>query len=138
MNLKYRRSTRTSHSEEIAIFDMENRDEEGEPIDIGKIDVHYADDQVSGTLLIWSEYALAFSQAHSSDGVTIADLIQEVIDEVTEPVGVAEDYGIEVYYPPRERSEFFSSFDEDEELDEFDEYEDEESPNGKDRDGHFH
>ena len=137
MNLKFRRSTRTPHSEEIEIFDLENRDEGGEPVDIGKIDVHYADEQVAGTLLIWAEYAMAFGRAHQTDGVTMADLINEVIDEVIEPVGVAEDYSIAVFYPPRDRSEYFSSFDDDE-LDEFDEFEEEDSHNGKDPGGRLH
>ena len=33
-----------------------------EPASIGKIDLHYVEDQIVGTLLIWAEYATAFSR----------------------------------------------------------------------------
>ena len=61
MNIKLRRTARTSHSEEIAIFDADNRDEEGEAMHIGKIDVHYVEDQIVGTLLIVSIITIKIS-----------------------------------------------------------------------------
>ena len=134
MNLVFRRSTRTASSEEIEIFDLDSRDEAGDPVDIGKIDVHYANDQVTGTLLLWSEYVMAFNKAHASDGVTISDLTEEVIAEVTDPIGVAEEYSIEVYYPSRERFDVVSSYaddDEEEFEDDFDESSDGTDTNGR-------
>ncbi len=116
MNLKLRRSARTAHSEEISLFDSDIKDENGEALNIGKLDVHYVDDQIVGTLLIWAEYAAQFSAANG--GQAMSDLIDEILDEISEPLGVAAEYGIEVYYPRLDQHEFVSNYDEleDEEL----------------------
>ncbi|HUR04454.1 MAG TPA: hypothetical protein VM347_18060 [Nonomuraea sp.] len=139
MNLKLRRSARTPHSEEISIFDMDVKDEDSEPVNIGKLDVHYVDDQIVGTLLIWAEYASNFATAQRGTPMTMTDLIDEIVDEVIEPMGVSEIYSIEVYYPRLDQHEFVSNyedFDEDDDEMLFDE--DEESNNGTDRDGRIH
>ena len=138
MNIKLRRTARTPHSEEIAIFDADARDEGGEALNIGKIDVHYVDDQIVGTLLIWAEYVTTFTRTRAETGETITDVIDEILAEISEPLGVAETYGIEVYYPRLEQHEFVANYDEDEDaLD--DEFEDEdESLPADERDGRVH
>jgi len=110
MNLKLRRSARTAHSEEISLFDSDVKDENGEALNIGKLDVHYVDDQIVGTLLIWAEYAAQFSAANGQGAMT--GLIDEILDEISEPLGVAAEYGIEVYYPRLDQHEFVSNYDE--------------------------
>ena len=110
MNLKLRRSARTAHSEEISLFDSDVKDENGEALNIGKLDVHYVDDQIVGTLLIWAEYAAQFSAANGGGAMT--GLIDEILDEISEPLGVAAEYGIEVYYPRLDQHEFVSNYDE--------------------------
>jgi hypothetical protein len=116
MNIKLRRTARTPYSEEIAIFDADSRDEGGEAVNIGKLDVHYVDDQIVGTLLIWAEYATNFNRTPPADsGETMTDLIDEILGEVSEPLGVAAEYGIEVYYPRLDQHEFVANYDEDEE-----------------------
>jgi hypothetical protein len=138
MNLKLRRSARTPHSEEIAIFDTDMKNEDEEPASIGKIDLHYVEDQIVGTLLIWAEYATAFTTANQGR-MTMTDLIDEIVDEVSEPLGVAEVYSIEVYYPRLDQHEFVSNYDEFEEEDEdlMEEFEDE-STNGAEPNGRVH
>ena len=137
MNIKLRRTARTPHSEEIAIFDADTQDESGEAAHIGKIDVHYVDDQIVGTLLIWAEYVTNFTRTRAESGETITDVIDEILAEISEPLGVAETYGIEVYYPRLDQHEFVANYDEDEELDELDE-EDEEALPADERDGRVH
>ncbi len=110
MNLKLRRSARTAHSEEISLFDSDVKDENGEALNIGKLDVHYVEDQIVGTLLIWAEYAAQF--AATNGGGAMTGLIDEILDEISEPLGVAAEYGIEVYYPRLDQHEFVSNYDE--------------------------
>lgn len=113
MNLKLKRLARTSHSEEIAIFDADNRDANDEAVNIGKLDLHYLDDQVVGTLLIWQEYATGFARAHGAGSdTTMDDLIDQVLTEVTEPLGVPGEYGIEVYFPSTQQHQFVSNYSE--------------------------
>src|SRR5438874_11930522 len=124
MNLKLKRMTRTPRSEEISIFDVDTRDEHDEPVNIGKLEVHYLDDQIVGTLLIWQEYATGFNRTHApGSDVTIDTLIDEILVEVSEPLGVPGEYGIEVYYPSVKNHFFVSNYS-DEDEDETEEGED--------------
>lgn len=147
MNLKLKRTTRTPYSEEISIYDMETLDANDEPVSIGKVDLHYVEDQVVGTLLIWQEFATGYRQAHGSGSQeTLDDLIGAVLAELTEPVGVSATYAVEVYYPPFAGQGFVSNYpdegegdgsalpetDLDIDMQEGDVYEDEEPPRGDD------
>ena len=138
MNLKLRRSARTPHSEEISIFDTDVKDENEERVNIGKLDVHYVDDQIVGTLLIWAEYASNFATAQRGTPMTMTDLIDEILDEVSEPLGVAAEYGIEVYYPRLDQHEFVSNYDEFEDDELLDEFEEDEETEGSDHNGRVH
>jgi hypothetical protein len=119
MNLKLKRTTRTPYSEEVSIFDMETLDANDEPVSIGKVDLHYVEDQVVGTLLIWQEFATGYRQARGSGSQeTLDDLIGAVLAELTEPVGVSATYAVEVYYPPFAGQGFASNYPDDEEGEE--------------------
>lgn len=127
MNIKLKRAVRTPHSEEIDIFDTDTRDEAGDAVNIGKLEVHYIDDQVVGTLLIWQEYAQGLNRTPGSNGA-MDDLIDDILTEVTEPIGVASEYGIEIYFPSVINHSFASNYPDDqaqEEGMEGDEYEEE-------------
>src|SRR5438045_1511811 len=116
MNLKLKVTARTADSEEIAIFDADTRDESGNAVNIGKLDVHFVDDQMVGTLLIWEEYATGFNRTHGPGSeVTIDDLIDSILSEASEPLGVPGDYGVEVYYPSVSNHFFVSNYEQDEE-----------------------
>src|SRR4029453_17338331 len=117
MNIKLKRAVRTPHSEEIDIFDTDTRDEAGDAVNIGKLEVHYLDDQVVGTLLIWQEYSQGFNQMQGSD-LTMDDLIDAILTEVTEPIGVSSEFGIEIYFPSVINHSFASNYPEDDEGDE--------------------
>jgi hypothetical protein len=138
MNIKLKRAVRTPHSEEIDIFDANIRDEHDQAINIGKLEVHYLDDQVVGTLLIWQEFAEGLNRSQGSH-VILDDVIDAILTEVTEPVGVSSEYGIEIYFPSVINHQFASHYVEDEEAaegeqgegdeeyEEYEEYEDDEN-----------
>jgi hypothetical protein len=116
MNLKLKVTARTSNSEEIVIFDADTRDENNKAVNLGKLDVHYVGDQIVGTLLIWQEYATGFNRTHApGSDETMDTLIDEILAEISEPLGVPVEYGIEVYYPSVQNHYFVSNYsDEDE------------------------
>jgi hypothetical protein len=114
MNIKLKRAVRTPHSEEIDIIDGDLRDENDEPINIGKLEVHYLNDQVVGTLLIWEEFAQGYNRTQGAN-VLMDDLIETILSEVTEPIGVAAEYGIEIYFPSVLNHSFASRYAEDDE-----------------------
>lgn len=131
MNIKLKRAVRTPHSEEIDIFDTDIRDEHDAAVSIGKLEVHYLDDQVAGTLLIWQEFAQGFNRSQGSS-VQLDDLIEAILSEVTEPVGVSSEYGIEIYFPSVINHQFASHYAEDDEDVEAGTGDDEEYEEGED------
>jgi hypothetical protein len=134
MNLKLKRVVRTPHSEEIAIFDGDTRDENNQAVNIGKLEVHFLDDQMVGTLLLWQEFAQGYKALHGAGSEeTIDDLIDAILTEIAEPLGLPAEYGIEVYYPSVTNQLFISNYSGDEGEDE-EEYDDEESDDDSDED----
>lgn len=110
MFIKLKRASRTSHSEEMTIQFADERHMGGDEVNIGKIDVHYLGDQIVGTLLIWQEHVNAFGQA----GIDLDDVISQILAEVSEPIGVPSEYGIEIYYPSLAKQDFISNYADDE------------------------
>ncbi len=116
MNLKLKRVVRTAQSEEIAIFDGETLDENDAAVSMGKLEVHYLSDQIVGTLLIWAEYAKGYNTTHAAGSEeTLDDVIDAILSEVSEALGVPSEYGIEVYYPSVTNQAFYSNYADDEE-----------------------
>lgn len=111
MNIKLKRVVRTPHSEEIAIFDTDTRDENEAAVNIGKLEVHYLEDQVVGTLLLWQEFTRGFAVTYpSGSDLTMDDVIDRILSEITESLGVASEYGIEIYYPAVSNQGFVSNY----------------------------
>lgn len=126
MNLKLKRVVRTPYSEEIAVFDGNTRDENNQAVNIGKLEVHYLGDQIVGTLLLWQEFAQGYKALHGPGSEeTIDDLIDAILSEIAEPLGLPAEYGIEVYYPSVTNQLFISNYSGDQGEDE-EEYEDDE------------
>lgn len=137
MNIKLKLTARTADSEELAVFDADTKDETGNAVNIGKLDVHFVDSQIVGTLLIWQEYATGFNRTHGpGSDETMDTLIDEILSQMSEPLGVPADYGIEVYYPSVTNHQFVSTYaDEDAESEvEGVEYEEEEEEPANDDD----
>ena len=104
MNVKLQRVVRTSASEEIVIRDLDQTDRDSSPKTIGKLDVHYTDEGVYGTLLLWPETVDGMSKA------ALDAFVQDsIIDELTGPIGVAETFNIELYGPDMKRYKLFSN-----------------------------
>jgi hypothetical protein len=104
MQTRLQRVVRTATSEEIVIRDLDQLDKDGSPRTIGKLDVHYTDEGVYGTLLLWPDVVDAQSKAELD-----AFVQEHVIDELTGPIGVAETYNIELYSPDMRRYKLFSN-----------------------------
>lgn len=130
MKLKLHRTVRTQSSEEIYIYDLDLNDEAGEAVDIGKMDVHYTSDQIVGTVLFWKDWQVG----EAAGSPNLQEIVDEVLEELAEPLGVSGEYDIEYYICDRDSRQFVSNIDdefdfeddEDFEEDEFDEDEDEE------------
>jgi len=108
MNVKLQRVVRTALSEEIVIRDLDQLDKDGTPRTLGKLDVHYTDEGVYGTLLLWPEMVDATAKADLD-----AFVQDTIIDELTSVIGVAESYNIELYSPDMKRYKLYSNLPED-------------------------
>jgi hypothetical protein len=104
VNIKLQRVVRTPSSEEIVIRDLDQADASGSQRTIGKVDVHFTEEGVYGTLLLWPDVMEATTKA------ALETLVQEsIIDELTSPIGVPETYNIELYSPDMKRYKLYSN-----------------------------
>jgi hypothetical protein len=104
MKIKLQRVVRTAASEEIVIRDLDQTDKDGGPRAIGKLDAHFTDDGIYGTLLLWPDVVDATAKA-ALDNL----IVDSIIEELTGPIGVAESYNIEFYSPDMKRYKLFSN-----------------------------
>lgn len=93
MNLQMRRLVRTPASEQFALFDLDQTDEEFDPMSIGKLDLHYTPDGAYGTFLLWRQAinGLPDEQIH--------DLVEATLQEICEPMGLPSFYAVEFFSP---------------------------------------
>jgi len=89
MKLLFRRILRTLHSEQYALYDHEQLDEEQLPLSLGKVDLHYASEAIFGTMLLW---APCFAEYSSEE---LRSFVQEVMDEFSSPMGVPDEFFVE-------------------------------------------
>lgn len=97
-------------------------------MDIGKMDVHYTDDQIVGTVLFWKDW----NEGQENGAATVQTVVDQVLEELSEPLGVSGEYDVEYYICDRDSRQFVSNiedefdtdFDDDEDFDE-EEFEDE-------------
>jgi len=101
VNLKLKRLVRTQNSEQYALFDLDQTDQEQQPATIGKLDLHYTGEGVYGTLLLWDESTRALKPAQRSD------FINAILAEITQPMGVPNEYVIEFFMPDLNEYELF-------------------------------
>ena len=122
MRLRIKRRIRTATSEQWTLFDAERRDAQGEMENIGKMDLHYDEDMVYATLLLWNEFVSVVGED------TTRAIVDDLMDEATAPIGVSALYSIDFFTPSLQDYKFYTN-DED-----FDEDEDEEYSAGEDED----
>lgn len=94
MNLKLKRLVRTGSSEQYALFDLDQvDDEESLPLTIGKLDLHYTAEGMYGTLLIWDDATRQLRPAQRQE------FVYALLDELSQPMGVPNEYVIEFFAP---------------------------------------
>lgn len=94
MNLKLKRLVRTGSSEQYALFDLDQvDDEESLPLTIGKLDLHYTAEGMYGTLLIWDDATRQLRPAQRQE------FVYALLDEISQPMGVPNEYVIEFFAP---------------------------------------
>ena len=101
MNLKLKRLVRTQSSEQYALYDLELLDSDAQPATIGKLDLHYTGEGVYGTLLLWDESTRQLKRAQRRDFITA------LLNELTQPMGVPNEYVIEFFMPQLDHYELF-------------------------------
>jgi hypothetical protein len=126
MNLKLRRLVRTPSSEQYALFDPDRTDDNYDPISIGKLDVHYADEGVYGTFLLWQQAVadLPPDQLHA--------LVEATLQELCEPIGLPVFYAVEFFSPDLASYKLHSNEEEEEEEEDTDQDQDQEDGNQDD------
>ncbi len=116
MRLKISRRIRTANSEQWTLFDADRRDTQGEMENIGKMDLHYDEELVYATLLLWQEFVTILGEESTQA------IVDDLMDEATAPIGVSALYSLDFFTPSLQDYKFFTN---DEDLDEDDEDEDE-------------
>lgn len=101
MNVKLRRLVRTQSSEQYALFDLDQIDEEQQPVTIGKLDLHYTGEGVYGTLLLWNASIRSLKPTHRNE------FVKALLSELTQPMGVPNEYVIEFFMPELDEYELF-------------------------------
>jgi hypothetical protein len=96
MNLKLRRLVRTPASEQYAIFDLDRTDDDYNPISVGKVDLHYTDEGVYGTFLMWK------GTVGDLPGDQLRLLVEVILQEVGEAMGLPSFYAVEFFTPDLE------------------------------------
>lgn len=103
MNLKLRRLVRTPSSEQYAIFDLDRTDEAYDPLSVGKIDLHYADQGIYGTFLLWQGVVTDLP----ADQVSL--LVEVILQELGEAMGLPSFYAVEFFTPDLQTYVFHTS-----------------------------
>ena len=93
MNLKLRRLVRTPHSEQYALFDLNQTDASYDPISIGKLDLHYTGDAIYGTFLLWHKAIEGIPEDQ------VRHLVEITLQELCEPMGIPAFFAVEFFAP---------------------------------------
>jgi hypothetical protein len=109
MNLKLRRLVRTPSSEQYALFDLDQTDDNYDPRSIGKLDLHYTSEAVYGTFLLWTTSIADLPQD------IVRALVEATIQELCEPMGVPAFYAVEYFAPDLDSYAFYTAEDKEEE-----------------------
>lgn len=93
MNLKLKRLVRTPNSEQYALFDLDQVDENADPQAIGKLDLHYTGEGTYGTVLLWDEVS------RQMEAVRRQAFLRALLNEIAQPMGVPSEYVVEYFAP---------------------------------------
>lgn len=99
MNLKLRRLVRTPHSEQYALFDLDSvppaaaGQEAGDPPSVGKLDLHFTDGGVYGTVLLWQSFAAKLPDDQRRT------FIEALLSDISQPMGLPDAFAVEFFSP---------------------------------------
>ncbi|MEM7132130.1 MAG: hypothetical protein AAF702_37840 [Chloroflexota bacterium] len=113
MNLKLKRLVRTQSSEQYALFDLDQRDSRQQPMTIGKLDMHYTNEGVYGTILFWDQQSRKLPEGQRKR------LIQSLLREITQPMGVPNEFVVEYFAPRLDEYHVFHNLDDAEDEEDF-------------------
>lgn len=102
MNLTLRRLVRTASSEQYALFDLDQTDDNYDPQSVGKLDMHYTSDAVYGTFLVWKTAIADMPEAQ------IRAIVEATIQELCEPMGMPAFYSVECFAPDLDSYSLYS------------------------------
>ena len=105
MNLKLKRLVRTHSSEQYALFDLAQTDEEDQPLTIGKLDLHYTGEGTYGTLLLWDMASQQMQVEHRRM------FVQALLSELVLPMGLPNEFVVEFFAPTLDEYEVFHNLD---------------------------
>jgi len=106
MNVKLRRLVRTSTSEQYALHDQDQKGDDGLPICVGKIDLHYTGEGIYGTFLIWKDQCENLSQE------LLDAVVRDLVVGFAEPMGVSGEYVVELFVPSLDSYKVYSNMEE--------------------------
>ena len=106
MNLKLKRLVRTHSSEQYALFDLTQTDEEEQPLTIGKLDLHYTGEGTYGTLLLWDMASQQIERERRRM------FVQALLSELVLPMGLPNEFVVEFFAPTLDEYEVFHNLDE--------------------------
>ncbi len=109
MNLKLKRLVRTTNSEQYALFDLDQVGADDQPLTIGKLDLHYTNEGMYGTILLWDD---ASQRLRPDDR---RHFIRALLNEISQPMGVPNEFVVEFFTPSLDSYELFHNIDVDEE-----------------------
>ncbi len=109
MNLKLKRLVRTTNSEQYALFDLDQVGTDDQPLTIGKLDLHYTNEGMYGTILLWDD---ASQRLQPDDR---RHFIRALLNEISQPMGVPNEFVVEFFTPSLDSYELFHNIDIDEE-----------------------
>jgi hypothetical protein len=93
MNLKLRRLVRTPYSEQYALFDLDGAKEDGEPPSVGKLDLHFTDSGVCGTVLLWQAFWTSIPAGQRRA------FVEALLADISQPMGLPDTFAVEFFSP---------------------------------------
>ena len=103
MNLHKKRLVRTANSEQYALFDLDQADNNLDPASIGKLELHFTSDGTYGSLLLWQEIVAPLDDRRREV------LIDSILTELGTTMGVSPEYALEVFVPSMSEYELYSN-----------------------------
>ena len=108
MNLKLKRLVRTPSSEQYALFDLDQLGPDRQPLTIGKLDLHFTNEGMYGTILLWDDASRRLPQAARSQ------FVRALLNEISQPMGVPNEFVVEFFAPALDSYELFHNVEIDE------------------------